>query len=323
MRIWFLGKGWSGKSSISSAFATYLAQTWENTVLIDADINVHTHDLVGIPKENLTPIGEYGNEIKNFLKGTRTDIEHIPFLSSIPPSEKSHFLTLDQKNPLLQKISQKNVDNLRFMCIWGYTNEEIGFSCYHGKTDNFILLLSHLMDKQDDYVVIDSVTGIDNVGTMLIHSYDVNIFVVEPTEKSLEVYKDFLKSVETLQVKTHIFVIGNKIKSEKDTVFLETNIWKENILGYVEKSKNMKQFDQGNTEGFNRFVQENSEIFWEIFKKIEGKQRDLNVYSEKIIDNFFFDTTEYYNDYYGISFPDFVDTENFNYKKLYQWIHKK
>lgn len=323
MRIWFLWKGWSGKSSISAAFASYLAKKWKNTLLIDADINVHTYDLIGIPKNILTPIGENWVEITKYLQWTRTDIKNIPFLASIPPNENSHFLTLDQQNPLLQKISQKNKDNLRFMCIWGYVNEEIGFSCYHAKTDNFILLLSHLMDKKDDYVIIDSVTGIDNVGTMLIHSYDVNILVVEPTEKSLEVYKDFIKSVETLKVKTHIFVIGNKIKNEKDKIFLETNIWKENILGYVEKSKNMKQFDQWDANGFDRFVDENSDNFEAIFQKINGKQRDLDIYSEKIVDNFFFDTTEYYNDYYWISFPDFVNTKNFNFKELYLWIHNK
>lgn len=324
MRIWFLWKGGSGKTTLSAAFASYLNTIWKNTLFIDADVNAHSHTLVWIPSDKLIPISHKWKEIQAFVKGNRTDIQNIPFLSCIPPNNDSNFITLDAKNPLFSQISIQNKNWLFFMSIWSYENEDTGFTCYHGKSDNFITFLNHLLDTKDDYVVVDSVTGIDNIGTALIYSYDVNILVIEPTNKSLAVYNDFLKCINKLDYSVNYFVVCNKVADEDDIHFLQQHIPSEKILWYIQKSKSMKRFDQWDENAFDDFIQENTDTFKNIFSKINGITRDLEQYQKNIERNFLFNTQKHYNKFYGITFSDIIETQNFSFKNKYtEWTLQK
>jgi CO dehydrogenase maturation factor len=315
MRIAFLGKGGSGKTTLSAAFTTYLHGQKKNVLLVDADVNVHVNRIIGIEESDLKPISRNINGIVNYVKGERSDLGDAPFISATPPSKGSKFITLDKDDELLKESVTNNNEGLRLMTIGTYEGEDIGFTCYHGKSDAFIIFLNHLLDTTKDYLVVDSVTGTDNLGNPLIYSYDLNVIVVEPTTKSIQVYKDFIQGIERFNYSINIAVIGNKVETKKDEEFMKQYIKKEHLLGFINKSDEMKSFDQGSKDDFKKFVSANSEIFNKILKELDSKQRNWDFYLKNIRANFSQMAQEYYNSYYHVDLESKVDN-TFSFKEV-------
>src|SRR6266851_5535143 len=72
MKIAFVGKGGSGKTTLSSLFARYLAASGAPVVAIDADINQHLGVALGLPEEDAATVPALGarlDEIKQYLRG--------------------------------------------------------------------------------------------------------------------------------------------------------------------------------------------------------------------------------------------------------------
>jgi CO dehydrogenase nickel-insertion accessory protein CooC1 len=57
-------------------------------------------------------------------------------------------------------------------------------------------------------------------------AYDLSCFIVEPTERSIQVYKDYIKTAK----EKNIYVIVNKICTKDDYDFVKKNISEEKIL---------------------------------------------------------------------------------------------
>ncbi|MGW4426199.1 nucleotide-binding protein, partial [Streptosporangium sp. NPDC004631] len=69
MRVAFVGKGGSGKTTLSALFARYTARRGGPVVAIDADINQHLGMALGVAPEALPrPMGAHLTEIKEWLR---------------------------------------------------------------------------------------------------------------------------------------------------------------------------------------------------------------------------------------------------------------
>jgi CO dehydrogenase maturation factor len=97
MRISFLGKGGSGKTTVSAAFIKYLKNTQDqaNILAIDADVNVHLGALLGIESQS---ISGRKDDIKEYFEGS----DH-PVIGVSPPSRDSKFVTIDPNDQFLQE----------------------------------------------------------------------------------------------------------------------------------------------------------------------------------------------------------------------------
>jgi len=315
MRIAFLGKGGSGKTTFSAAFANYLHEQNKFTVLVDADVNLHQPILNQLNESEIKPFSKYHGEISSFVKGQRPDFKNNPFISSTPPHKKSNFIRLHPEDEFINKYSATTANGLRLMAIGKYDEKDLGFTCYHGKSDAFILFLNHLLDQKDQYLVVDSVTGIDNLGTSLVYSYDLNLIVVEPTNKSIQVYKDFVEGAKRFNFPINIKVIGNKITDQSDEEFLKENIDSKHLLGFTKKSSHLKAIDQGQKEQFKNFISDNSEIFDTIVNHANTLERDWDTYLQNIKETFINSANAHYNSYYNLKLQDLLD-DNFNFKHV-------
>lgn len=315
MRIAFLGKGGSGKTTIAAAFGTYLHNKSKKVLLVDADVNVHVHKLIGIDLNDLKPISQNIVSIVDYVKGRRTDLQDAPFISATPPSKGSRFISLDKEDEFIKANTTSNKDGLRLMTIGTYEGKDIGFTCYHGKTDAYIIFLNHLLDKSKEYLVVDSVTGVDNLGTPLIYSYDLNVILVEPTKKSIQVYKDFINGIERADYPIKYVIIGNKIESEADKEFIKKSVDKRNLLGFVDKSNDLKSFDHGNKKDFEKFVDSKSTVFKKLLSVLNSTQKDWDLYLKNIRRNFSQMANDYYNSYYGVDLESKVDS-NFSFQEV-------
>ncbi len=94
MRIAFVGKGGSGKSTLSAAFAAYLLHhTNKPVVAFDADLNIHMPELLGskdIPVQHHLSHPEVTKLIKEWLIGDNGITNLAEFRKTTPPARNSN-----------------------------------------------------------------------------------------------------------------------------------------------------------------------------------------------------------------------------------------
>jgi len=251
MRIAFVGKGGSGKSTLCASFALYTSnQTTKPVVVFDADLNIHAPKLLGflpIPFDKHISAPGLSDEIKKWLIGNN-DIKNLgAFRKSTPPTRKSNILRLEsiQNTPLGACGLHKG--NLSVFAVGTYQEEDIGASCYHNNLAIFESILSHT-DDAHGYVVTDMVAGVDSFAGTLHAQFDLTCLIVEPTMRSIEVYTKYIDLANEAGIAESVRVIGNKIRNQKDIDFIKSHIPSQKILGFFTDDEHIRDIDQNDAQ---------------------------------------------------------------------------
>ncbi len=216
MRIAFVGKGGSGKTTVASLFAARMNAQGHRVLALDADINQHLAASLGY----LGPLPSMGTDfdaIKRHLKGDNTRFELADMKKTTPPGNGSTFVTLDADDWFMRKYT-KDANGVRVAGAGEIPEGNIGVKCYHGLNGAVELVLGHMIDRQDDVVIVDMTAGADAFSSTLFAKVDALVLVVEPTLKSLSVYEQFLPNVKKYELP--FFVVGNKILDATDRTFI-------------------------------------------------------------------------------------------------------
>ncbi|MBX3074732.1 hypothetical protein KF728_01315 [Candidatus Obscuribacterales bacterium] len=312
MRIAFLGKGGAGKTTTAAGFVKYAAKKFSSVLAIDADVNAHLLAALNFEKirGNKIELGEICDQIFDYLRGERTDVGAKQMLGTTPPSFKSSFIRVAGDDPFLAAYALRS-ENILLLTVGTYKESDVGGSCYHTKLRGLAGVMHHLLDLPEDIVVADTTAGTDNIATSLSFAYDVNVFVVEPTLKSLRVYSDFLDIAP--QLAERVFVIGNKIETEDDKSFILNHVSSEKLLGFVPNSQYLKRFEQGNFEALDQFHQEQNEAFDACLRVLVNRKRDWREYLTSLRSTHSKVCQEWYNEFYGANLDENLDTD-FSYE---------
>ena len=308
MRVSFFGKGGSGKTSLSSAFIKYLNEKGKTVLAIDADINVNLGSCLGMETKF---IGDDFDEISAFLEPQ--DINKKPIIGSTPPTQNSRFIGANLDDDFFKKFATFKEDNLALLTVGTYTDKKVGYACYHSKLGSAVLIYNRLLDDKNLFVVSDATAGIDSVGTSMFFVSDVNIFVVEPTNKSIGVYKDFKDITKNYPIKT--FVIGNKVRGEADIAYVTEQIGAENIIGFVSDSEHLRNYEKGNKAELEQFVAENVEINKKIYNLLSNTTKNWAEYYNILKQVYSDDCGDWYSQFYGEDLTKYID-ENFDYEDV-------
>lgn len=186
MKIAFVGKGGSGKSSVSWLAVKTLEDMGTTVLAIDADHNMDLTGNLGLNPEN-TPL-MYATE-KSLME--TIGMERDEKLSGVINKEESTLpsFTTSPQDDYTASIVTKVSDKLSLVNI-GLGSPEVMFSskCAHGLSGPLKYYLG-LLDEKDDFVVIDSVAGADMLNYGLYAGIDAVIGVVEPHRNSIKVFE--------------------------------------------------------------------------------------------------------------------------------------
>ena len=224
MKLAFVGKGGSGKTTLAALFSRHLARKGLPVLAVDADINQHLGAALGLEEREAAAIPAMGLEIeriKEYLRGSNPRIASASsMVKTTPPGTGSRLLRLDD-NPLYSHF-QREVDGVRLMATGPFQESDLGLACYQSKVGAVELLLNHLLDRAGEYVVVDMTAGADSFASGMFTKFDVTFLVAEPTRRGVAVYHQYKDYAREYGVR--IRVVGNKVAGEDDLAFLREEV---------------------------------------------------------------------------------------------------
>ena len=216
MKIAFVGKGGSGKTTTAALFARYMQQRGHRTLALDADINQHFAAALDY-EGKLANMGMEIDRIKQHLAGVNALFEIDEMKKTTPPGRGSNLVTLDAGDWFMQEFTE-DADGVRIAGAGEIPEGNVGVRCYHSLNGAVELLLGHMADKDDDMVIVDMTAGADALSSTLFAKVDALVLVVEPTRKSLGVYVQLMPAIEKYGLP--LYVVANKIVEQSDTNFI-------------------------------------------------------------------------------------------------------
>lgn len=292
MKIAFVGKGGSGKTTLSSLFIRYLAARGTSVTAVDADINQHLGVALGMEEAAaaaLPPMGGQLSLIKEYLRGDNPRIRSAgTMIKTTPPGSGSRLLRLDEPNPVFEvcgrqvPLDQGEGGSVRLMVTGSFTEADLGVSCYHSKTGAVELCLNHLVDGREDYLIVDMTAGSDSFASGMFTRFDITFLVAEPTRKGISVYRQYREYARDFGVR--LGVVGNKVQCPEDVDYLRAEVG-EDLLMTVGSSPWVRALERGAGLPFAELEQDNRTALETLHAAADASyaQRDWERYTQQMI----------------------------------------
>ncbi|MEV7418709.1 ATP-binding protein [Streptomyces sp. NPDC089919] len=289
MKIAFVGKGGSGKTTLSSLFIRHLARHEFPVVAVDADINQHLGAALGLPEEEAAALPAMGARlplIKEYLRGSNPRIASADsMIKTTPPGTGSRLLRVREDNPVYEACArtvQLDGGPVRLMATGPFTESDLGVACYHSKVGAVELCLNHLVDGREEYVVVDMTAGSDSFASGMFTRFDMTFLVAEPTRKGVSVYRQYKEYARDFGVA--LKVVGNKVQGQDDLDFLHAEVG-EDLLVTVGHSDWVRAMEKGRPPRFDLLEEPNRAALDVLREAADGAydRRDWERYTRQMV----------------------------------------
>ncbi|MEV6673412.1 ATP-binding protein [Streptomyces sp. NPDC051162] len=290
MKIAFVGKGGSGKTTLSSLFIRHLAADGAPLLAVDADINQHLGAALGLDDEEAAALPAMGAQlplIKDYLRGSNPRIASAAtMIKTTPPGEGSRLLRVDEENPVYaacaRTVPLDEGASVRLMATGPFTESDLGVACYHSKVGAVELCLNHLVDGPGEYVVVDMTAGSDSFASGMFTRFDMTFLVAEPTRKGVSVYRQYKEYAQDFGVS--LKVVGNKVQGADDLDFLRSEVG-DDLLVTVGHSDWVRAMEKGRPPRFGLLEESNRAALRTLHETADGayERRDWQRYTRQMV----------------------------------------
>lgn len=188
MKIAVVGKGGSGKTTTSAVLARTFARAGHPTLALDCDSNPNLGISLGL-----------GEEVTERLISVR---------DAVDTGDEPHATSADD---LVERFGADAPDGVRLAVVSAIENPEPGCPCCGISPEQ---LLGELA-RPDRLVVADFEAGLGTVLRLQGNPVDVIVVVVQPTEKSLDVGRRAVETIQEAQL-GRIVIAANRVDSDED-----------------------------------------------------------------------------------------------------------
>jgi CO dehydrogenase maturation factor len=206
MKIAVVGKGGSGKSTVSWLLANYFHNHGKDVLAVDADYNMDFSTNLGANFDIVTKtICNCEDDFKKTIGMEIASYKQFVMANELPTTR----FWID--DAFTNSLVVKTPADIKLI-LGGIGDEDILYSnkCGHAHLSPLKYYLPMLEIKQDQFVIIDSVAGLDMINFGLYIGCDAVVCVVENHPNSINVYNQISKICDRFKIP--ILVITNKIR---------------------------------------------------------------------------------------------------------------
>jgi len=199
MKIAISGKGGTGKTTLAALLSRTLAQDGRPVIAVDADPDANLAAALGMPMEDWpVPISEMRDLIRE-----RTD-------------SKEGYGTYFKINPDVRDLPEqysKLVNGVRLLTLGGVPTG--GSGCICPESALLKALVTHLLLRPDEVVILDMEAGIEHLGRATAAAVSMMIIVAEPGMRSVQTVQRIRQLAEEIHI-PQLAVVVNKVAPGMD-----------------------------------------------------------------------------------------------------------
>ena len=232
------GKGGVGKTTLAAILARLYAAEGRPVLAIDADPDANLGAALGISEEQLrkvTPIASM-DELIHERTGSR-------------PGTTGGIFKLNPKVDDIPERFSVQRDGVRLLVMG--TVKKGGSGCICPESALLKSLLTHLLLRREEVVILDMEAGIEHLGRGTASAVDAFITVVEPGRRSLDTARAVRKLAEDIGIKK-CYVVGNKIAGDADRQFIADNLADFELLGFISQNPGIVEADREGVSPYDR-----------------------------------------------------------------------
>lgn len=235
MKVAITGKGGVGKTTLASTLARLYAAEGRTVLAADVDPDANLGLALGFTEEevnSITPISKMRKLVEE-----RTGA-----------SADNKFYKLNPQVSDIPDTYAKEINGVKLLVMG--TVETGGSGCVCPEHVMLKAILSNLVLRKDDVVIMDMEAGLEHLGRGTASIMDQFIVVVEPGARSIQTYEHVKKLAADIGI-MKVSVVANKVRSEDDKAFIESKIPKEAILGYISYNSEVIDADRSGLSPFD------------------------------------------------------------------------
>ncbi len=220
MKILVCGKGGSGKSTLATLLAVKLNHLGFKILLVDADeSNFGLHRLAGLPLPR---------DIMNDLGGKKGFKEKLN--KQFPQEDKpfSQKIGIDE----LPEECVTEANGIKLLVIGKIHDFGEGCACPMGVLSK--LVLSNLVMKDNEIVIVDTEAGIEHFGRRVDAECDLILNVVDPTYESFMMAEKIQEMAQKASI--DLFLVLNKINDRVEDSMIK-NVNSEKIIARIPQNE--------------------------------------------------------------------------------------
>lgn len=199
MKIAIAGKGGVGKTTLTALLAGHLAEQGRPVIAVDADPVANLAAALGVSGGHaITPIAEMAELIEE-----RT-------------GSKKGYGQFFQLNPRVDDLPERfcrTVGGIRLLVLGGVTSG--GSGCFCPESAILKALVTHLLLRHDEVVLLDMEAGIEHLGRATAGAVSAMIAVVEPGMRSVHAAHTIHRLASEIGV-SRVSAVINRARPETD-----------------------------------------------------------------------------------------------------------
>ena len=217
MKIAVTGKGGVGKTTLSSTLCRLYAEEGRTVLAADVDPDANLGLALGFSEEEVNAIVPISKMRK--LVEERTGA-----------NELNKFFKLNPQVSDIPDTYAKEINGVKLLVMG--TVETGGSGCVCPEHVMLKAILSSLVFRKDDVVIMDMEAGLEHLGRGTASMMDQFIVVIEPGARSIQTYERIKLLAKDIGVQK-VRVVANKVRDDSDREFIRSRIPAEDLLGFM------------------------------------------------------------------------------------------
>lgn len=223
MKIAITGKGGAGKSTLAAMICRLASADGHDVLAVDSDPDANLAFSLGIPAEvrkEMIPVAQQTGLIEE-----RTG------------AKLKKFGQIFRLNPDVSDVAEKlgyHHQGVNLIVMGAIQSAGSGCAC----PENVFLknLLTDIMIRRNEYVIVDMEAGIEHLGRGTARGVDTMIIVVEPAPQSVETANSIIKLAGQLDI-SEVRFTANKTRKDAEIDYLYDRLDRMKFLGTIPYSE--------------------------------------------------------------------------------------